>query len=320
MKIVIAGGTGLIGSALTRALLGRGHTVTILSRRRIPEKVPSNPSLYTVRWDGLTTGAWAECLGGADAVINLTGASLGNGRWTDRRKQEILDSRVKPTNVLIEAMKKVARRPQLLINQSATGYYGDVPEEVLDERSPPGTDFLATVCRAWEDSAEAARKIGLRVVRMRTGVVVHHQAPAFQKIILPFRFFAGGWYGRGSQWFPWIHLHDAVEGYRHVLEHPSLSGPVNMVAPESLRVRDFMTTLGQVMGRPAWIPVPGFALRVMLGEMADMLLHGQRVVPKVLLEGGMTFRFPAARGALSQELLVGRADERSRVSEMGRTP
>ena len=303
MKIIIAGGTGLVGTALAKTLVDRGHTAIILSRRKVPREGSPTSTLRYTQWDGRTIGSWVQYLGGADAVFNLSGTSLGAARWTDRQKQEILESRVKPTNVLVEAMRTVANRPGLLINASATGYYGNVPEGVLDESAPGGNDFLATVCREWERSAQAAEKLGVRVVRVRTAFVISRQAPAFQKLLMPFRFFFGGWYGRGAQWFPWIHVRDAVGGFLHVLEHNALSGPVNLVAPEPLRIKEFTTILGRVMGRPAWMPVPVSALRLLLGEMSDLLLKGQRVVPKKLSESGFVFLYPSAKEALSQAIL-----------------
>lgn len=304
MKIVIAGGTGLIGTALSKALLARRHTVLILTRRSISQPDASSASLRYAQWDGRSAGTWTQHLGGADAVINLTGKSLGSGRWTARLKQELMDSRILPTNLLVETIRTVARRPPLLINQSATGYYGNIPEGILDEQAPPGGDFLASICQAWERSAEAAERFGVRVVHLRTGVVVSREATALKKMVMPFRFFLGGWYGRGTQWFPWIHLHDTVAAILHVLENGSIAGPVNLVAPGSLRVKEFLKMMGSIMGRPAWIPVPSFALRLLFGEMADLLLSGQRVAPRKLLDGGFVFRYPEARNALSQILLA----------------
>jgi uncharacterized protein len=316
MKIILAGGTGLIGTAITKSLLEEGHTVVILSRQRIPEDKSRPSALRYARWDGMTSGPWSQHLGGADAVINLSGTSLGAARWTARQKEEILNSRVRPLSVLLEAMRAVAGRPGLLISASGTGYYGHVPEGELDESAPSGQDFLAGVCREWERSAEAAERIGVRVVRLRTAFVIDRRAEGFQRMLTPFRFFSGGWYGRGAQWFPWIHLVDVVRGYLHVLEHPSLTGPVNLVAPEVLRIREFMTMIGHAMGRPAWMPVPAAVLRLVLGEMSDLLLTGQRAVPKKLIESGFVFLYPRATEALSQ-ILHGR-DGAAGSSEMGR--
>lgn len=302
MRIVLAGGSGLIGRTLTKALSQGGHSVIVLSRQKAPSG-GSIPVRYA-HWDGRTGGAWTQHLGGADVVINLSGASLGDGRWTPRRKEEILSSRVNATTILVEAMRTVAQRPKVLISASGAGYYGHVPEGELDESAPAGTDFLATVCREWENAAETAERLGVRVVRLRTGFIVGRQAPAFQRMVAPFRFFAGGWFGAGSQWFPWIHLRDVVGGYLHVLEHTSLSGAVNLVAPESLRILEFMKILGRVMGRPAWMPVPSVALRVLLGEMSDLVLKGQRAVPRRLQQSGFVFAYPRAQEAFSQAILA----------------
>ena len=215
-----------------------------------------------------------------------------------------MSSRLDATTALVDAMRTVARRPMILLNASGTGYYGHVPEGELDESAPAGSDFLATVCQRWEAAAEEAERLGVRVVRLRTGFVIGRHAPAFQRMMAPFRFFAGGWYGRGEQWFPWIHIRDAVGGYLQALENRSLSGPVNLVAPESVRVLDFTKLLGDIMGRPAWMPVPSAVLRLVLGEMSDLLLKGQRAVPRKLQHSGFVFAYMRAREALSQAILA----------------
>ena len=304
MRIVLAGGSGFIGRALTTALIQGGHSVIVLTRGKPHSGGAVQTEVRHAQWDGKSGGLWMQQLGGADAVINLSGASLGDGRWTPRRKEQIMSSRVDATTALVEAMRTVARRPKILINASGTGYYGHVPEGELDENAPAGSDFLAMVCQRWESASEAAERLGVRVVRLRTGFVIGRQAPAFQRMTIPFRFFAGGWYGRGTQWFPWIHIRDAVGGYLHALESASLSGPVNLVAPESVRILDFTKLLGDLLGRPAWMPVPSAALRLMLGEMSALLLNGQRAVPRKLQHSGFVYAYPRAREALSQAILA----------------
>lgn len=304
MRIVLAGGSGFIGRALTRSLSQGGHSVIVLTRAGSAAGESTQAGVRSMHWDGRAGGPWTQHLGGTDAVINLSGASLGDGRWTPRRKEEIVQSRVNSTVALVEAMRTVARRPKVLINASASGYYGHVPEGELDEEAPAGSDFLATVCQQWEAAAETAERLGVRVVRLRCAFVIGRQAPAFQRMMAPFRFFAGGWYGRGLQWFPWIHMRDAVGGYLHALENTSLSGPVNLVAPESIRILEFTKLLGTIMGRPAWIPVPSVALRLLLGEMSDLLTKGQRAVPRKLQQSGFVFAYPRAREALSQAILA----------------
>jgi len=304
MRIVLAGGSGFLGQALTRSLSQKGHLVIVLTRGQIAPGGSNLAGVRYTRWDGRTGGPWTQQLGGADAIINLSGASLGDGRWTPQRKEVLLNSRVNATTALVEALRTVASRPTVLINASATGYYGHVPEGELDESSPAGSDFLATVCRSWEAAAEAAERLGVRVVRVRTGFVIGREAPAFQRMMTPFRFFAGAWYGRGLQWFPWIHLRDVVSGYLHALENASLSGPVNLVAPESIRMREFSKLLGSIVGRPAWMPVPAVALRILLGEMSNLLITGQRAIPRKLQHIGFAFAYPRIREALSQAILA----------------
>ncbi|HWP82268.1 MAG TPA: TIGR01777 family oxidoreductase [Bacteroidota bacterium] len=306
MKLVIAGGSGFLGRALIRRLLELRHSVTILSRN--PDaargRLPSEVSV--VSWDARSVGSWKDQIDGADAVINLTGESIGNKRWTKRQKEILLSSRIDSTKAIVEAITSARQRPKTLINQSAVGYYGNVPDGDVTEDHPAGSDFLALVATQWEAEALKAEELGVRVVMPRTGVVLSQDGGALPRMLLPFRLFVGGPLGSGRQWFPWIHLTDEVAAFEFILQNSSLKGPVNLTAPESATMKQFCAILGRVMHRPSWAPVPGFVLKIILGEMAGpLLLGGQKVVPKKLLQAGYTFHYPNLEEALRNILTSG---------------
>ena len=301
MKIIVAGGTGFIGTPLITRLLRDGHAVTVLTRS--PKKiVSSHNSLSAVQWDAKTQGGWVGVVDGADAIINLTGELIAGKRWTRRQKDVILASRVESTRALVTAIEHAQKKPSVLINNSAVGFYGDVPDGDVSETAPAGTDFLAQVCLNWEAEALVAKKFGVRVVTPRLGVVLAPRGGALARLVVPFRFFAGGYVGTGRQWFPWIHIDDLIGGFVFLLAHPSVEGPVNFVAPHAVTMKEFARTLGEVMHRPSWTSVPSFVLRIALGEMAEMLLTGQRVIPQKLLEAGYRFEYATANGALTDIL------------------
>ncbi|HTP12089.1 MAG TPA: TIGR01777 family oxidoreductase [Bacteroidota bacterium] len=301
MKIIVAGGTGFIGTPLITRLLRDGHAVTVLTRS--PKKiVSSHNSLSAVQWDAKTQGGWVGVVDGADAIINLTGELIAGKRWTRRQKDVILASRVESTRALVTAIEHAQKKPSVLINNSAVGFYGDVPDGDVSETAPAGTDFLAQVCLNWEAEALMAKKFGVRVVTPRLGVVLAPRGGALARLVVPFRFFAGGYVGTGRQWFPWIHIDDLIGGFVFLLAHPSVEGPVNFVAPHAVTMKEFARTVGEVMHRPSWTSVPSFVLRIALGEMAEMLLTGQRVIPQKLLEAGYRFEYATANGALTDIL------------------
>ncbi len=297
MNIIVAGGTGFIGSTLIRTLLQEKHAVTLLTRT--PSKLSlSSPGLQREAWDTKTAGPWIKHIESADAVINLTGELIGGKRWSASQKERILESRVNSTRTLVRAMGQASKKPSVLINASAVGYYGDVPSGDVPESFPKGHGFLADVCGAWEDEAFAAQTFGVRVVMLRTGVVLAPDGGALERMMLPFTLFAGGPIGSGRQWFPWIHRDDVVGSILFLLNAPGISGPMNLVAPEPVTMKEFSKQLGLAMNRPSWAPVPSPILRVLLGEMAGMILTGQRAVPKRLMEAGYVFRFPTLSQAL----------------------
>ncbi len=298
MNILIAGGTGFLGTALVRRLLSRGDRVValvrdpVVARRRLP------PDVLIVQWDGKTVGDWTRHVGEADAVINLSGEPIAARRWTDKQKQRIVQSRIKPTRALVRAIAAGKKRPSTFINASAIGYYGFSEETPATEETPSSVGFLAETCALWEQEALEAQNAGIRVVLLRLGIVLGEDGGALQKMLLPFRLFAGGPIGSGSQWFSWVHRDDVIGAVLFALETPNLHGPVNCVAPESVRMDDFCRTLARVLTRPSWLRVPGFVLRSLMGEMAGMILGGRRVLPVRLTGMGYHFAYPGLEGAL----------------------
>ena len=298
MRVVVAGGSGFIGRKLIGGLLQEHHEVTLISRT--PEKTGNYfPGVQVRFWDAKNETALTGILDGADAVINLTGESLASKRWTQIQKERILFSRIESTRALILAINHALHKPFVLLNASAVGYYGNVPEGDVTESAPRGTGFLADVCARWEEEALKVQKSGVRVVLLRTGVVLDNKGGALQNIILPFRLFLGGPPGSGSQWFPWIHLQDEVSAILFALENEHITGPLNLAAPDSVRMMDFCRKLGKILRRPSWMHTPAWILNLILGEMAQPLLfHGQKMIPKKLIESGFKFHFPKLEDAL----------------------
>jgi uncharacterized protein (TIGR01777 family) len=297
MRIVITGGTGLIGSALAGDLGGAGHEVVVLTRD--PDKAPPlGPNARAAQWDGGTPAGWASLLDGDTAIVHLAGESIAAGRWSEARKRRIRESRIESGKAVIAAIRQAAEKPRVLLQGSAVGYYGPCGDEVVTESHPAGDDFLARVCVEWEGSTAEAETLGVRRAVLRTGVVLSAAGGALPRMALPFRLMAGGPLGGGRQWFPWIHVADEVGAIRFLLERQDARGPFNLTAPRPLTNRDFSRALGRALKRPSFAPAPAFALRLLLGEMAEALLTGQRAVPHRLLELGYEFRYPEAPGAL----------------------
>lgn len=304
MRILITGGTGLIGRPLSASLASDGHDVTVLSRNPIEVKPPMPAGVHVHRWDAKTTDGWLGLADGADAIINLAGAGIGDGRWSKDRKRLIRDSRIAAGHAVVEAFKQVKQRPSVLIQASAVGYYGGHDDdEILTEASSPGSDFLAKVCFDWEISTAPVARMGVRRPILRTGVVLSDEGGAFPRLKLPFTFFAGGKLGDGSQWLPWIHMVDQIRAIRFLLESEIADGPFNLCAPNPVTNEELASVLGDVMGRPSFMPAPAFAMKTVLGEMATIVLDGQRAVPAKLQELGFTWIYPEIQEAL--EALAG---------------
>lgn len=275
MRIVIAGGSGFLGEPLVRRLLARGDRVAVLSRN--PSKVQVGRG---VQWDGRTQGPWKEEVANADAVVNLAGENVGEGRWTGERKRQLVSSRIDATSAIVQALRSAPLRPRTLLNASAVGYYGVRADEVLDETAPRGEGFLAELVEKWEAATHPAQDVA-RVVLLRFGVVLAADGGALQKMMMPFKLGAGGPVGTGRQWMSWIDRDDAVRMAEWAIDRSEVRGVYNATGPEPVRNRDFTQALGRAMHRPAFMPAPAFALRIAFGQMADeVLLGGQRVVPK----------------------------------------
>ncbi len=303
MNIVVTGGTGFIGRPLCASLCQEGHRVTLLTRRKDETQRSFGSAITAIEWDGKKAGTWEHCLDGADAVINLAGAPIADGRWTDARKRLLTESRVFATRLLVEALSRCASKPRMLISASGIGYYGASDDRVLDEGAAQGQGFLADLCLAWEAEALRAAEFGVRVVMLRTGMVLEQDGGALPKMLLPFRLFAGGPILPGTQWVSWIHRRDHIGLIQWLLATPNISGPVNAVAAESVTMNRFCELLGQVLHRPSWLPVPGFALQIALGELGTLMTTGQRVNPARALSGGYVFHYPTLEPALRAILM-----------------
>ncbi|MFM9126586.1 MAG: TIGR01777 family oxidoreductase [Solirubrobacterales bacterium] len=299
MKVTVTGATGLIGTALVAALKGRGDEVTVLSRN--PEAAGRVLGVEAVAWDPLAEPAPSSAISGRDGVVHLAGEPVAQ-RWTESVKRSIRASRDLGTANLVAGIAASEPRPQVLVSSSAVGYYGKHGAEIIDESSPAGSDFLAEVCVEWERRARAAEELGLRVVIVRTGVVLDAGGGALKTMLPPFRAGVGGPVAGGRQYMPWIHLDDIVGIYLAALDGEGWSGPVNGTAPEPVTNAEFSKALGRALGRPAIFPVPAFAIRTLYGEMAEIVTEGQRAVPARTLEAGYTFQQPELDAALRSAL------------------
>lgn len=302
MRVIITGGSGLIGRALTESLAGNGDEVIILSRD--PAKVKSLPAgARAVAWDARTAAGWGPLADGAGAIVNLAGESIkGRGflpsRWTVRRKQLIRQSRMDAGAAVVQAVQQASHKPKVVMQASAVGYYGPRGDEAVGEQDNPGRDFLAGVCADWEASTSEVERLGVRRAVVRTGLPLTLKGGAFPLLVLPFRLFTGNTFGSGRQFYPWIHFNDAIAALRYLIENPRTSGSYNLSAPNPVSNREFARTLGRVMRRPAWLPVPRFALQLALGEVSTVVMDGQRAEPQNLLKEGFKFGYPDLEPAL----------------------
>ncbi len=306
MRVLVTGGTGLIGARLVAQLRQRGDQPVVLTRRPAAAQQMFGPACELVEGDPIQPGDWQAKVETCDAVINLAGENIFNRRWSASFKELLIDSRIKATRHVVEALRRNPKRadgsPRVLVNASAIGYYGPHGDEELTEQSPPGSDFLAKLCVEWEKTAQEAQQEGLRVALVRVGIVLDRRGGALPKMLMPFEFFAGGPIGNGRQWMSWIHHEDMVGLFLLGLDHPQSSGPLNGTAPNPVTNKEFAKTLGGVLHRPSLLPAPVLGMRLMLGEVADVVATGQRVLPSVPLRLGYQFKYPMLQWALADIL------------------
>lgn len=302
MRVVITGGTGLIGRALSASLAADGHEVIVPSRS--PQRALAFPDgVRVVRWDARTAQGWGELVDGADAIVNLAGQNIF-GRWTAEYKRRIRESRLEAGQAVVEAVEQAKTKPKVVVQASGVGYYGPRGDEIVTEDASAGEGYLGRTAVAWEGSTAPVEGLGVQRAIARIGIVLSTKGGALPKMLLPFRLFVGGRLGDGSQWFPWIHIADAVRALRFLMENDRAQGPFNLAAPNPLTNAQFTRALGRVLGRPSFLRVPSFAVRLVFGEMSTLVLDGQRAVPRHLEELGFDFRFPQIEAAL-EDLLGG---------------
>ncbi|MGF1481719.1 MAG: TIGR01777 family oxidoreductase [Cyanophyceae cyanobacterium] len=303
MKVAITGATGFVGSRLVEKLTGEGHQIVVFSRNldKARRVFPvATPNLEIVAYNPKTSGSWQEAISGCDGVVNLAGEAISE-RWTPQHKQAILESRQTTTRRIVEAIAKAETKPNVLVSASAVGYYGTSETATFDEESPAGNDFLAQVCQTWEAEAEKVKEAGVRLVIIRIGIVLG-DGGALARMVGPYQFFAGGPIGSGRQWLSWVHRDDLVNLIITALKQSEMAGTFNATAPHPVRMSQFSQTLGEVMNRPAWLPVPEFALELLLGDGAKVVLEGQQVLPRKTQSTKFTYQYPELKPALTDIL------------------
>jgi uncharacterized protein len=300
MKVAVTGGTGFIGSRLVERLQTDGHQVLLLVRN-VQKAQQRFPKAEVVSYTPKASGDWQQSIAGYDGVVNLAGEPIAN-RWTENSKQEILESRQLGTQKIVEAIAQVNPKPSVLVNASAVGYYGTSETAVFNETSSPGTDFLAQVCQAWEAEAENVKASGTRLAIVRIGIVLGPEGGVLARMMFPFQLFAGGPLGDGKQWVSWVHREDLVSLMIRALTDSSVAGVLNGTAPNPVSMGQLCQELGNIIQRPSWLPVPGFALELLLGEASKLVLEGQNVQPQKTEAMGFQFQYPTIKAALSQIL------------------
>lgn len=294
--ILLTGGSGLIGGNLTKLLLDKGYEVSHLSRS--PEK---DPRVKTYLWDVHKGEIDEACINGADTIIHLAGAGIADKRWTNKRKQELVESRTKSIRLIYELLRKKEHKVTSVISASATGYYGDRGDILLTEDSKPADDFLAECCIAWEKAVDEGEELGLRIVKFRTGVVLNKKGGALPQLANPVKWYVGSPLGDGKQWIPWIHWHDVVKLYLYAIMHNKLTGTFNMVAPVPVTNEEMVRAVAKQLHKPLWAPkVPAFALNLLLGEMSMIVLGSTKVSPQKIKENGFKFEYTELEGALKE--------------------
>lgn len=305
MKIATTGATGFVGRRFVERSQAEGHQVLVLLRNtaRLPEVFPPDqfPNVEGVSYTPKDSGSWQAAISGCDAVVNLAGEPLFGARWTPERKQEIVASRQLGTQKIVEAIAQAQPKPAVLVNASAVGYYGTSESVTFDETSPPGNDFLANVCKTWEAEAQKVKGTSTRLVILRLGIVLG-MGGAIAQMLTPFKLFAGGPIGSGRQWFSWVHREDLVNLILYALTHPEIEGVLNATAPHPVQMAEFCQSLADALDRPSWLPVPGFALELLLGDAAKVILEGQKVLPHRTQARGFKYQYPLIKPALEEIL------------------
>ena len=301
MKVAITGATGFVGSRLVKKLNSEADSVVVFTRNADKAKriFPAStfPNLEVVTYNPQESGSWQEAISGCDGVVNLAGEAISE-RWSPEHKQAILQSRQITTQNLVEAISQADSKPSVLVNASAVGYYGTSETATFDETSPPGNDFLAQVCQTWEAEAQKVKATGVRLVIIRVGIVIG-EGGALERMVGPFKVFAGGPIGSGNQWLSWVHRDDLVNLICEALKRSDLEGTFNATAPNPVRMKQFSQAIGEVMNRPSWLPVPGVAIELLLGEGAKVVLEGQQVLPKRTQSVGFEYQYPELKSALA---------------------
>jgi uncharacterized protein (TIGR01777 family) len=296
MKLIISGATGFIGSVLVERLR-KSHSLVLLSRR--PRRQHSTANQQWLTWEPGLRGEWEQAIDGADGIINLAGEPIAAKRWTKVQKERLRNSRIDTTRALVNSIARAQVKPKFLINASAVGYYGPRGDEVVTEDSTPGNDFLSRLCVEWENEARNAEGHGVRLALLRTGIVLGKGKGALAKMVPPFKMFFGGRLGSGKQWMPWIHIDDEVGLIQFLIDNANARGAFNATAPNPVTMSEFSSALGRVLNRPAWTPVPAGVLTLLLGEMAEMLLAGQRALPAAAEQLGFRFKYKNVANALA---------------------
>ncbi|MCL2932772.1 MAG: TIGR01777 family oxidoreductase [Trichodesmium sp. MAG_R03] len=305
MKVAITGATGFVGTRLVERLHLEGEQILVLTRNLEKGKLifPNSayPNLEIIAYQPKKSGPWQKSIDGCDCVVNLAGAGIADERWSASRKQEIMDSRKVTTEKLVEAVAQANSKPSVLVSASAIGYYGTSETATFDEQSNSGDDFLAEVCREWEAAAKPVQDLGVRLVILRIGIVLG-MGGTVSKMLTPFKLFAGGPIGSGRQWFSWVHIDDLVGLIFHSLRHPEMQGTFNATTPNPVRMEELCQDLGAVLNRPSWLPVPDFAIELLLGDGAVVVLEGQKVLPKQTQASGFEYQYPIVKPALKNIL------------------
>jgi uncharacterized protein (TIGR01777 family) len=302
-RVIITGGTGFIGRPLSLLLIQEGFNVVCLTRNASAADNKGGSGIKFVEWDGKSAAGWSEYAEGASAIINLAGESIGSSRWSTAKRRNILRSRMNAGKAVVEAVASADRKPEVIIQASAIGIYGNRGKEILDERSDEGEGFLAEVAKMWEESTREIENLGIRRVIIRTGMVLGTKGGALARLLLPYRFFVGGPLGSGKQWMSWIHIEDEIRCIQFLMDRKGLNGVFNLTAPHPLQNKLFSRQLGKLLKRPSWFPAPALFLRLFLGKMAEeTILTSQRVLPARLEKAGYKFAFPGLMGALAHLL------------------